>query len=277
MNSFDLLENNMLQKNPFLQELDFCLSNDDIQFYRALDGISLDITSKLYDDLILPNFAADEREEKMDFQAFYENVPENDIRRENINIVAVANGKCVGLLTGMAFHNSKFGYFDYLVIDKSVRNKGVGGKLFQAGKQVLKKIAQQQCYDNDDLAVLLTVEKPDATLNLDKGQDSKKRLAFYERQNCKRVSGMPCIVPEISNTETGEIKPAIDCYDWLIVGVNRNFQNGEIVMDRETALKFNIDNIDLQYDNHGLKAEDTEAYKKIAAVIENKISAVDLM
>ena len=268
-------------ENPYFQRIDISIvssqSNDfSIEIYRIIDGISPEITAQLYDELIINNFNKEEREEKKDFQAFYEKIPELEERRENINIVAVSNSKFVGLLTGMAFHKSKLGYFDYLVVDESVRSKGVGGLLFQAGKLILRNIALEKSYTNDNLAVLLTVEKPDATMNLDKGQDSKKRLAFYNRQNCKRVSGMPCIVPEISNSETGEQKPAIDCYDWLIAGVNRDFQDGEVVMDRETALKFNIDNIDLQYDNHGLKAEETETYKKILSSLENVIYVEDL-
>lgn len=87
---------------------------------------------------------------------------------------------------------------------------------------------------------------------------------------------MPCIVPKISDTTTGEQKTAIDCKDWLIAGVNQDFQNGGIIMDRETALKFNIDNVDLQYDNHGLKVEETETYKKILSSLENVIYVKDL-
>lgn len=265
-----------IQQNPCLQQIVIDSDNSDIKLFRVLDGIQPAFTETLYTNLIIPNFAEDEREEKNDFQAFYSKNPSIDSRRENINIIAISKGICVGLLTGMAFHNSKLGYFDYLVVDESSRSKGVGGIIFQAGIQVLKTIAQKYGYDNANLAVLLTVEKPNASLNLDKGQDSKKRLSFYERQNCKRVGGMPCIVPEISDTTTGIQKPAIVCYDWLIAGVNRKFQNGEIVMDRETALKFNIDNIDLQYDNNGLKAEDTKTYKEIIASLENKIYVVDL-
>lgn len=265
-----------LNQNPYLQIIDCKNANSEIKLFRVLDGIQPAFTEQLYNNLIRNNFAEDERENKKDFQAFYSKNPAVDSRRENINIIAFSNGKCIGLLTGMAFHNSKLGYFDYLVVDNSERSKGVGGILFQAGKSILKNIAIKNGYNHDKLAVLLTVEKPEATLNINNGQDSKKRLAFYERQNCKRVIGMPCIVPEISDTTTGEQKPAIDCYDWLIAGVNQDFQNGDIIMDRETALKFNIDNIDLQYDNHGLKAEETETYKNILSSLENVIYVEDL-
>lgn len=265
-----------LKQNFYLQQIDCNNDNSEIKLFRVLDGIQPGFTEQLYNNLIINNFAEDEREEKNDFQAFYVNKPEINSLRENMNLIAISNGKCIGLLTGMAFHNSKLGYFDYLVVDNSERSKGVGGILFQAGKSILKNIAIKNGYNHDKLAVLLTVEKPEATLNINNGQDSKKRLAFYERQNCKRVIGMPCIVPEISDTTTGEQKPAIDCYDWLIAGVNRDFKSGEIIMDRETALKFNIDNINLQYDNHGLKAEETETYKKILSSLENVIYVEDL-
>ena len=276
MNEYITKDN--LEKNPYFQRIvmpleSSVISKDYVEFYRVIDGASTEITAQLYDDLIIDNFNEKERDSKKNFQAFYEKIPELEERRENINIVAVSNSKYVGLLTGMSFHKSKLGYFDYLVVDETVRSKGVGGHLFQAGKLILRNIALQHGYNNDNLAVLLTVEKPDATMNLGKGQDSKKRLSFYNRQNCKRVCGMPCIVPEISDTETGEQKPAIDCYDWLIAGVNRDFQDGEVVMNHETALKFNIDNIDLQYNNHGIKAEDTETYKKVLASLDNEIYA----
>ena len=105
-------------------------------------------------------------------------------------------------------------------------------------------------------------------MNLSKGLDPHKRLKFYENQNCKRVGGMPCFVPGIRE------KPPIDCYDWLISGVNRNFNNGEILMDRDTALQFNIDNLDLQYtDAQDRPATETDTYKKIKDTISDIIYA----
>ena len=162
-------------------------------------------------------------------------------------------------------------------IDESVRKNGIGRKLFYIGKQLLKNTAQEHGYDNDNLAVLLTVEKQDSTMNLDKGQDSTKRLKFYKHQNCKRVSGMPCIVPGICDSKTKEQKEEIEEYDWLIAGVNRNFQDGDVVMDRETALMFNLDNLDLQYtDLLDRPAEETETYKKIEESLGEKIYAESL-
>lgn len=269
------LSKDELEQNPFLKKID---ASDGVDFYRVIDGIQRKFTAQLYSDLILNNFAKEEREEKSDFQAFFEKNANNDARRENINIVAVSNNKFVGLLTGMAFHKSKSGYFDYLVVNNSVRGKGIGRKIFQAGKALMKSIAQRHGYDNDDLAVLLTVEKSDATMNLDKGQDPRKRLAFYARQNCQRVIGMPCYVPGILDAKTGKQKPPIDCYDWLISGVNRNFQNGEIVMTHTTALQFNVDNLDLQYtDPQGRLTEDTETYKKIEENLSDKIYVENLL
>lgn len=270
------------QQNPFLQKIDMLFIDrengvDGIDYYRVLDGISSEISAQLYDDLIPDNFSEDEREEKADFQAFFEKDADSDARRENLNIVAMQNGKFVGLLTGMAFHKSKMGYFDYLVVDEAVRSKGIGGKLFKAGKHVLKDVAQQHGYDHDDLAVLLTVEKPDSTMNLDKGQDPRKRLAFYDRQGCQKVNGMPCYLPGIVDTETGEQKPPMDCFDWLIAGVNRNFKEGEKIMDRATALQFNADNIDMQYDDpQGRDAEETEVYAMIEKTLGNEIRTENL-
>ena len=274
-------QDNKMQ-NPFLQKIDMSFIDreqgvDGIEYFRVLDGVDQNITAQLYDDLIPANFSEDEREEKADFQAFYEKDPESDARRENLNIVAMQNGKFVGLLTGMAFHKSKLGYFDYLVVDEAVRSKGIGSKIFSAGKKLLKSVAQQHGYDNENLAVLLTVEKPDSTMNLDKGQDPRKRLAFYDRQNCVRVSGMPCFVPGIVDTQTGEQKPPLDCFDWLLSGVNRNFKEGEVVMDRATALQYNADNIDLQYDDvQERPAEETETYAMVVKTLGNKICAENL-
>ena len=279
MNNYTFLSNVDLQQNRWLQKIDMSTSDksNSIQLYRVLDGIDSEFTSQLYDDLILNNFAEEEREEKTDFLTFFEHDSKLDSRRENINIIAVSNNKFVGLLTAMAFHTSQLGYFDYLVIDESVRGKGIGSKIFQAGKQIMKQIAQNKGYDHNNLAVLLTVEKENSIMNLSKGQDPHKRLKFYENQNCKRVGGMPCFVPGIYDTENGHVKPPIDCYDWLISGVNRNFNNGEILMDRDTALQFNIDNLDLQYtDAQDRPATETDTYKKIKITISDTIYAEDL-
>ena len=274
------LSNDDLLQNSYLQKIDMSLisdKNDNIQLYRVLDGINSDFISQLYDDLILNNFAEEEREERADFIDFFESNSMLDSRRENINIIAISNNKFVGLLTAMAFHKSKLAYFDYLVVDESVRSKGVGSKIFQAGKQIMKQIAQNKGYDHNNLAVLLTVEKENSTMNLSKGQDPHKRLKFYENQNCKRVGGMPCFVPGIYDPENEREKPAIDCYDWLISGVNRNFSNGEILMDKDTALQFNIDNLDLQYtDAQDRPATETDTYKKIKDTISDIIYAEDL-
>ena len=278
----DMIKNDKIEEIPFLQKIDMSFIDrgagvDGIDYYRVLDGIPDVISGQLYDDLIPNNFNEEEREEKADFQAFFDKDPKLDARRENLNIVAVSNGKFVGLLTGMAFHKSKVGYFDYVVVDEAVRSKGIGGKLFQAGKRLMKGVAQQHGYDHPDLAVLLTVEKPDSVMNLDKGQDPRKRLSFYDRQNCQRVGGMPCYLPGIVDSETGEQKQPMDCFDWLITGVNRNFQNGEIVMDRSTALQFNADNLDLEYtDPMERDAEETETYKMIEQTLGNEIYAEDL-
>ncbi|MBO7123036.1 MAG: GNAT family N-acetyltransferase [Treponema sp.] len=269
------LSKDKLEHNPFLQKID---ASYDIDFYRVIDGVQPEFSAQLYDDLILNNFAEEEREEKSDFQTFFEKDADNDVRRENINIVAISKGNFVGLLTGMAFHKSKLGYFDYLVVDNSVRGKGIGGKIFQTSKKLLKTVAQKHNYDNDNLAVLLTVEKSDATMNIDKGQDPRKRLAFYARQNCQRIVGMPCYVPGIFDAKTGTQKPPINCYDWLIAGINRNFQDGEIAMNRPTALQFNADNLDLQYtDPQGRPAEETETYKKIEESLSNEICVENLI
>lgn len=278
----NIIKNDKPDQIPFLQKIDMSFMDkgagvDGIDYYRVMDGIPSAITAQLYDDLIPNNFNEEEREEKADFQAFFDKDPESDARRENLNIVAVSNGKFVGLLTGMAFHKSKLGYFDYVVVDESVRSKGIGGKLFQAGKRLMKSVAQEHGYDHDDLAVLLTVEKPDSTMNLDKGQDPRKRLSFYDRQNCQRVGGMPCYLPGIVDSETGEQKQPMDCFDWLITGVNRNFQEGEIVMDYATALQFNADNLDMEYtDLQGRVAEETETYQMIKNSLSNEISAENL-
>lgn len=276
MNNYTFLSNDDLEQNRWLQKIDMSTSDksNSIQLYRVLDGIDSEFTSQLYDVLILNNFAEEEREEKTDFLTFFEHDSKLDSRRENINIIAVSNNKFVGLLTAMAFHKSQLGYFDYLVIDESVRGKGIGSKIFQAGKQIMKQIAQNKGYDHNNLAVLLTVEKENSTMNLSKGQDPHKRLKFYENQNCKRVGGMPCFVPGIYDAENGREKPPIDCYDWLISGVNRNFNNGEILMDRDTALQFNIDNLDLQYtDAQNRPATETDTYKKIKDTISDIIYA----
>lgn len=268
--------------HPLLQKIDMMFMDrgagvDGIDFYRVLDGISPAVTAQLYDDLIPSNFSEEEREEKADFQVFFEKNVEADARRENLNLVAIQNGKFVGLMTGMAFHKSKMGYFDYLVVDETVRSKGIGGKLFQAGKHLLKDVAVQHGYDHENLAAFLTVEKEDSTMNLEKGQDPRKRLSFYHRQNCQRVSGMPCFVPGITNSETGEQKQSLDCFDWLVTGVNRNFKEGEIIMDRATALQFNADNLDLQYtDPDGRLAEDTETYRMVEQTLSNEIGVEDL-
>lgn len=274
--------NTVVNKNAYLQKIDMLFLDKDygvdgIDYYRVLDGIDANVTAKLYDDLIPDNFSEDEREEKADFQAFFEKDPASDARRENLNIVAMQNDKFVGLLTGMAFHKSKLGYFDYIVVDAAVRSKGIGGKLFQAGKKLLKSVAQQHGYDHDDLAVLLTVEKPESTMNVDKGQDPRKRLAFYDRQNCQRVQGMPCYLPGIIDSQTGEQKPPMDCFDWLIAGVNRNFVANEKVMDRATALQFNADNIDCEYtDVQNRMAEATETYDLISKNLANEITVDNL-
>jgi ribosomal protein S18 acetylase RimI-like enzyme len=213
---------------------------DDVEYFRVLDGADKEITARIYDDLIPANFAEDEREEKADFQAFYEKDEESDERRENINLAAICNGKFVGFMTGMAFHKSGLGYFDYLATDEEYRSHGIGTKLFSAGKKILKDIAGQHGYDNDELAALLIVEKEDSTMNLDKGQDPKRRLHFYERQGCKKVSGMPCIVPGILDTETGEQKPPlIGVYNWLAAPVNRDFGSSEPWISRDRALQLN--------------------------------------
>lgn len=270
------------QQNPFLQKIDMSFIDrengvEGIDYYRVLDGIDKKFTAKLYDALIPNNFNEDEREEKADFQAFFEKDPESDDRRENINLVAMQGDEFIGLLTGMAFHKSKLGYFDYLVVDNKIRNRGIGSKIFSAGKKILKDVAQQYGYDHENLATFLTVEKPDSTLNLGLGQDPRKRLAFYNRQNCVRVKGMPCYVPGIVDTQTGEQKPPLDCFDWLVSGVNRDFKDGEVVMDRATALQYNADNIDLQYDDiHGRPAEETETYAMVEKTLGNKICAENL-
>ena len=273
MNNFsnvDLLQNSCLQKIDMSLISD---KNDNIQLYRVLDGINSDFISQLYDDLILNNFAEEEREERADFIDFFESNSMLDSRRENINIIAVSNNKFVGLLTAMAFHKSKLAYFDYLVVDESARSKGVGSKIFLAAKHLVKNIAQKHGYDHEKLAVLLTVEKEESTMNLSRGQDPRQRLRFYENLNCKRVGGMPCFVPGIYDAN-GREKPPIDCYDWLISGVNRNFNNGEILMDRDTALQFNIDNLDLQYtDAQDRPATETDTYKKIKETISDIIYA----
>ena len=275
LSNVDLLQNSCLQKIDMSLISD---KNDNIQLYRVLDGINSDFISQLYDDLILNNFAEEEREERADFIDFFESNSMLDSRRENINIIAVSNNKFVGLLTAMAFHKSKLAYFDYLVVDESARSKGVGSKIFLAGKLLVKNIAQKPGYDHEKLAVLLTVEKEESTMNLSRGQDPRQRLRFYENLNCKRVGGMPCFVPGIYDAENGrEKKPPIDCYDWLISGVNRNFNNGEILMDRDTALQFNIDNLDLQYtDAQDRPATETDTYKKIKDTISDTIYAEDL-
>lgn len=270
LSNVDLLQNSCLQKIDMSLISD---KNDNIQLYRVLDGINSDFISQLYDDLILNNFAEEEREERADFIDFFESNSMLDSRRENINIIAVSNNKFVGLLTAMAFHKSKLAYFDYLVVDESARSKGVGSKIFLAGKFLVKNIAQKHGYDHEKLAVLLTVEKEESTMNLSRGQDPRQRLRFYENLNCKRVGGMPCFVPGIYDAE-GREKPPIDCYDWLISGVNRNFNNGEILMDRDTALQFNIDNLDLQYtDAQDRPATETDTYKKIKDTISDIIYA----
>lgn len=275
MNNYTFLSNVDLQRNRWLQKIDMTTSDksNSIQLYRVLDGIDSEFTSQLYDDLLLNNFAEEEREERADFIDFFESNSMLDSRRENINIIAVSNNKFVGLLTAMAFHKSKLAYFDYLVVDESARSKGVGSKIFLAGKHLVKNIAQKHGYDHEKLAVLLTVEKEESTMNLSRGQDPRQRLRFYENLNCKRVGGMPCFVPRIYDAN-GREKPPIDCYDWLISGVNRNFNNGEILMDRDTALQFNIDNLDLQYtDAQNRPATETDTYKKIKDTISDIIYA----
>ena len=271
-----------MKNEQYLQKIDTTFLDRDhgvacVDYYRVLDGIDPKITAEIYDDLIPANFSEDEREEKADFQSFFEQDPDSDARRENLNIVAMHDGRYVGLLTGMAFHQSKMGYFDYLVVDSKMRSKGLGGKLFQVGKSLLKTVAKEHGYDREDLAVLLTVEKSDSTMNLDKGQDPRKRLAFYERQGCQRVAGMPCYVPGIVDSETGKQKPPLDCFDWLIAGVNHKLKPGEIVMDRATALQFNADNLDCQYtDPQGRTAEETETYALVKQSLATEICAANL-
>ncbi len=276
------MQDDINNQNSNLQKIDMLFIDrdfgvDGIDYYRVMDGVDAKVTAQLYDDLIPANFSEDEREEKADFQAFFEKDPDSDARRENLNIVAMQGDKFVGLLTGMAFHKSQLGYFDYIVVDEAVRCKGIGGKLFQAGKALLKNVAKEHGYDHEDLAVLLTVEKPESTMNIDKGQDPRKRLAFYDRQNCQRVSGMPCYLPGIFDSQTGEQKPPLDCFDWLIAGVNRNFKSGEKVMNRATALQFNADNLDCEYtDVQGRAAEETEVYAMVEKTLGNEICAESL-
>ena len=275
-----LLSEEMIKGNPFFRKIDMTTiinggsEQDNVTYYRVLDGISPEITSMLYNELIINNFNDDECEDETDFQAFFVKNLEKDNRRENINIIAVKNDNCIGLLTGMAFHKSELFYFDYISVKQSTQNKGIGSNLFIAGKMLVRQIAQKHVYDNSNLAILLTVEKSNSTMNSNKGQDTQKRLIFYKKHNCMKVIGMPCFVPGIYNSKTGKQKKPMECFDWLICGVNRIFKNDEIVMNREKALQFNADNLDLQYaDPKGRPAENTETYKKIEKTISSKIYA----
>ena len=68
LSNVDLLQNSCLQKIDMSLISD---KNDNIQLYRVLDGINSDFISQLYDDLILNNFAEEEREERADFIDFF--------------------------------------------------------------------------------------------------------------------------------------------------------------------------------------------------------------
>ncbi len=222
-------------QDPKLQKIDTLFFDratgiGSIDLYRVLDGVNPKIPAQLYDDLLLDNFSEEELESKTDFQAYFAKQPARDARRENLHVVAVQNGKYVGAITGMAFHKSQLGYVGYFVVDQAVRSMGIGSKLFQTWKTLLKSVAQQHGYDHDNLAMMLQVEKPDSIMNLDKDQDPRRRLAFYHRQNCRRVSDLPCYIP-------------VNC-DWFIAGVNRNFKSGEKVMERATALQLTADYLD---------------------------------
>lgn len=280
--SEDLFTFEKLNTNPFLIKIDMSpiMSNSEtscVNYYRIMDGVSPEITAILY-ELIITNFNDEECENESDFQDFFAKNPKKDIRRENINIIAVRDGECIGLLTGMAFLKCDLFYFDYISVKQSTQSKGIGSNLFNAGKMLVKQIAQKHGYDNTNLAILLTVEKSNSTMNSDKDQNSQKRLMFYKKHNCLKVIGMPCYVPGIYNTKTGKQKKPMECFDWLICGVNRNFKDNEIVMDREQALLFNADNLDLQYtDPKGRAAEDTETYKRIKNNLDSIIYSSNIL
>ena len=102
---YDFLTEEKIKQNSFLQKIDMsftdCGTADrGFSYYRVLDGVSSEITEHLYDAMIPKNFAEKECENKGDFQAFFEENPEIDARRENINIIVVSNAEFVGLLTG---------------------------------------------------------------------------------------------------------------------------------------------------------------------------------
>ncbi len=283
MGNTELKLEDKINGNPFLEKIDMSFIDreygvDGVDYYRILDGISPEITAQIYDDLIPTNFNSDEHEEKTDFLGYFQKKPEFNMLYESLNIVAIHKNKFAGLLVGSAFHRSKTGYFGYLAVDETIRKKGIGSKLFRTGIHLMKNAAQNHGYDHENLAVFLCCEKTDSSINLDKGQDPHQRLAFYHRHNCRRVKGMPCIIPAIFDSTTGKPKQVLNCFDWLVVGVNHKFEDGEIIMNRAAALQFNADNIDLCYvDPQGREAKDTETYQIIECCLENKIYAENIL
>lgn len=78
-----------------------------------------------------------------------------------------------------------FWLLEYMAVDKRLRSRGVGERIFSAAKQLAETIAGAA-------PCVLEVDQPSGSAAAD---DESRRLRFYSRLGCRRIEGVDYILP----------------------------------------------------------------------------------
>jgi hypothetical protein len=128
-------------------------------------------------------FPADERMALADVQAMLTSKTMLLHRTTN----AAGELLCFSLVTPM----SNFSLLAYIATDQTKRSTGVGSKHMKELLNTLKNTYQQS-----HVGLFLEIESTrEANLSVDETANRKRRLAFYQRLNCRRLTGKDYLLP----------------------------------------------------------------------------------
>lgn len=128
-------------------------------------------------------FPADERMALADVQAMLSSKTMLLHRTTN----AAGELLCFSLVTPM----SNFSLLAYIATDQTKRSTGVGSKHMKELLNILKNTYQQT-----HVGMFLEIESTrEPNLSVDETANRKRRLAFYQRLNCRRLTGKDYLLP----------------------------------------------------------------------------------
>ncbi len=121
-------------------------------------------------------------------------------------LVQKTNGVAVGISILFAPEDDAFSLLEYMAVDSGHRNSGFGRKLF------LRTLPESVSRRGEPLPVLLEVDS-DREASADR-ETRKRRQQFYKRLGCRRVEGLPYVLPMPGASSP----PAMDLFVHLPVG-----------------------------------------------------------